>query len=185
MKQKFQKVIYLIRKKFLKNSLQKLYNIRNKHPINLTCQLIMNSLYGKLAMRSDISKMIVVDLNDTDNKSVEDNKLVWINESYTRGLIKIINKQTIEFKNKKDICLYTIKDGFELKDQENQLIGLDTSIPIPAAIAAAIDCIALHCIAARIFMYKNIKNNPKYKLYYTDTDSIVVGVGKQQTIIII
>ena len=29
-------------------------------------------------------------------------------------------------------------------------------------------------------MYKNIKNNPKYKLYYTDTDSIVVGVGKQQ-----
>ena len=140
----------MIRKKFLKNSLQKLYNIRNKHPINLTCQLIMNSLYGKLAMRSDISKMIVVDLNDTDNKSVEDNKLVWINESYTRGLIKIINKQTIEFKNKKDICLYTIKDGFELKDQENQLIGLDTSIPIPAAIAAAIDCIALHCIALQL-----------------------------------
>ena len=160
----------MIRKKFLKNSLQKLYNIRNKHPINLTCQLIMNSLYGKLAMRSDISKMIVVDLNDTDNKSVEDNKLVWINESYTRGLIKIINKQTIEFKNKKDICLYTIKDGSELKDQENQFIGLDTSIPIPSAIAAA----------ARIFMYKNIKNNPRYKLYYTDTDSIVVG--QQQTI---
>ena len=131
----------------------KLYNLRLKYSkgdaMNLIAKLLLNSLYGKFGMKDETIKYEILDNNkhnvskylDKYNTSILD--IIYI-EDHT---ILIINNN--EFKSGKPNF---IEDAFH---------GSDVNIAIASAITSY----------AREYMANVFKNNPNFKLYYSDTDS--------------
>jgi hypothetical protein len=137
-----------------KQYVETMYNLRLQYPktdpMNLIAKLLMNSLYGKFGMKSETTKVEVVlnkDLTkylDKFNTSIAD--IIYLENH----VILIIN--TNEF-----------KPHSESPSTEIDLIHkMDTNVAIASAISAY----------ARIHM-SQFKNNPLFKLYYSDTDSAV------------
>lgn len=87
-------VIYLIKKIYLKNFIEELYNIRLNYPktepMNFIAKILMNSLYGRFGMDDQFNDIIVIeknDLNKFENKYI--NNITDILELDNKLLVKI------------------------------------------------------------------------------------------------
>jgi len=114
-------------------------------PMNYIAKLLLNSLYGRFGMNDNFTINQVYYIDDAQK---------FINETPNiENLIEIGNYIIIQ--NKKD----------NLDDRlDNGSITHNINIAIASAITAY----------ARIHM-SQFKNNPNYKLYYSDTDSIYIN----------
>lgn len=132
-----------------KDYVEEMYNTRQQfakdEPMNYICKLLLNSLYGRFAMKSvdslvefvdnDIEKLAELSLkyDIIDSTSIDENTLL-ITYTIKRGKLPVIWKGDV--------------DG-----DHNFFIN---SIPVSSAVTAY----------ARVFMSK-FKNNPDFNLYYT------------------
>jgi hypothetical protein len=130
-----------------------LYNLRleypKAHPINFIAKIIMNSLYGKFGMRDDFDHIRIVNKQDFD-------KILSLKFNQVKDIIKLDSHFLLQLSN---------LDKF-LPDN---LITKDYNINV--AIASAITSYS------RDFM-SQFKNNPKLKLFYTD--SIYTNLNPEQ-----
>lgn len=123
-------------------------------PMNLIAKLLMNSLYGKFGQRSVNT---VIEIFDSNNP-----------------------EQALQLQNNLDLYGDCIKDHVQI-DQFNILVrptiikyvkegdddlyhGLDVNIAIASGITSG----------GRAYM-SQLKNNPEFNLYYSDTDSVVIN----------
>lgn len=141
--------------------INKMYELRLQYlkgdAMNLTAKLLMNSLYGKFGMKSETTK---IEILDNSNKELINSYLDKFNtnivdiiylDSYT---IIIYNTNIFRLRQPDDLKNVFVDDVFH---------ALDVNIAIASAITAY----------GRIHM-SILKNNPLFKLYYSDTDSAVV-----------
>lgn len=123
-------------------------------PMNLISKLLLNSLYGRMAMDDRHASYTVYDKKEFEklmrNKAFQD---------------KFLN---VENFSKDKVLVQTKYDNFKNEFNSNYEQHM-TSIGIAAAITSE----------ARIFM-QQFKNHPELKLYYTDTDSIYVDKDPQE-----
>lgn len=140
---------YLFEKEnIFKNYIDELYIIKQNHskdhPMYLISKLLMNSLYGRFGMSSNLNTHLIVnntELNDMIDRISSKNAKV---------------SETVDLNN--DKTLLTI----ELNDENlNTLIDRDISIGIASAVTAY----------SRIFMSEYLAD-PNLDVLYTDTDSI-------------
>jgi hypothetical protein len=136
----------------------KMYNLRQeyskKHPMNLIAKLLNNSLYGKFGMKDEITKFEILD-NVTPEDKAYIESIINLHKSDILDLIELDNYTMIIFK---DIANISFNDKTEIYH------GTEVNIAIASAITAY----------ARVYM-SQFKNNPLYKIYYSDTDSIVTN----------
>ena len=152
---------YEFKKGFIfKDYVTKMYNLRLEydkgHPLNLIAKLLMNSLYGKFGMKLEKT---VFEMFDTSNP-IENELLNEMLETYGMGVqdfIKIDNK-LLTVRNSVLNGVYYNDDGLD-----DNYHGPDVNIAIAAAVTAG----------GRMWMTL-LKNNPKFNLFYSDTDSAVV-----------
>jgi hypothetical protein len=140
-----------------KDYVLKMYNLRlqydKTHPMNLIAKLLMNSLYGKFGMKLESTEIITYDTSTDDgyNELHKDIKLYGeaINDyvNIDKVFYLIIRKSSIPLKYDEDLDLYH---------------GQDINIAIASTITAS----------ARVHK-SYFKNNPDFRLYYSDTDSVV------------
>lgn len=137
--------------------IKKLYELRLQypkgHPMNDIAKLLMNSLYGKFGMRTDITKTEIFNIIDADDREIFHHLLeVW--------------GENVQDWFETDSHLFVVRDSIvDLKhdDEENCYHGLDVNIAIASAITSY----------ARVHM-SVFKNSDHFTLYYSDTDSIVI-----------
>jgi hypothetical protein len=135
-----------------------LYNLRLQYskddPMNQIAKLLNNSLYGKFGMKDEITIMEIL-----KNATIEDqaalNSLLDLYDSTISDILDL-DTHTLLIRKDKAALGYNKKDDF--------FHGTEVNVAIAAAITAE----------ARIFM-SQFKNNPNFKLYYSDTDSIVTN----------
>jgi hypothetical protein len=127
-----------------------LYEIKQSHskddPMYLISKLLLNSLYGKFGM----------DYRLFTHNFIDDNELYDYIDNYTIENI-------IPLDNNKSLVSYLDDNKYK-----NILLSKDSKNNISIGIASAITAYA------RIHMTQ-FKNNPKFDLYYTDTDSIDIN----------
>ena len=135
----------------------KMYNLRLQYPkgdaMNLIAKLLMNSLYGKFAMKLERKEVTIYNCSTEGSLKLFRDIVSELGES-VEDLVNIGSHFII------------IRDSFaDLKYNEDQDMyhGQDINIAIGAAITAE----------ARVYM-SIFKNNPLFNLYYSDTDSGVV-----------
>jgi len=116
--------------------------------MNQSAKLLNNSLYGKFGMK-DGTKQIVILRNVTPEDKL---KISFVLKSNCKHIIDIIELN--------DHILLEINKP----NENNEYHGTDVNVAIASAITAY----------ARIHM-SQFKNNPDYKLYYSDTDSAVTN----------
>jgi hypothetical protein len=140
-----------------KEYVDKMYNLRlqydKSHPMNLIAKLLINSLYGKFAMKKD-STLIEI-FNSTNKK---ENKL----------LNELLETHGESIQNIFQIGIHFIivrKSLLNHEDVEDIYHGLEVNIAIASAISGG----------ARMWM-STFKNNKlfNFNLYYSDTDNIVI-----------
>uniref|UniRef100_UPI0031F33F7F hypothetical protein n=1 Tax=Russula emetica TaxID=152958 RepID=UPI0031F33F7F len=139
-------------KNIFKSYVETLYDLRLKfpkfNPLNLIAKLLLNSLYGRFGM-DDKFPNITIFYNFKSFKS-------WYNNH---------NEDIISFNELGDRVL--VQHRSELKDQQTELYGTLETHNVSINIASAITAYA------RIHM-SQFKNNPNFRLYYSDTDSIYI-----------
>jgi hypothetical protein len=128
-----------------------LYHLRLKYdktdPMNQSAKLLNNSLYGKFGMKDGTKQIVIL-----RNISPEDKlKISLVLKSYSKDIIDIIELD--------DHIMLEIN-----KPVSDEYHGTDVNVAVASAITAY----------ARIHM-SQFKNNPDYKLYYSDTDSAVTN----------
>ena len=128
---------------------------------------MLNSLYGRFGMNPDKANHIIL---DTIDKGV-------IGTNKFKVYIYIDNevKDIIDFGNGKELVSYYPKKIDE--NPSNLLLAEKVSekgMLINVAIAAATTGLS------RVFM-SLFKNNPKIKIYYSDTDSIFIDINLEDT----
>ena len=136
------------RKYIFDNYVSFLHNLRNKypksHPLNFIAKILLNSLYGRFGMNDNFPSISVI---HKDYYADFENK-------YLDSIIKITEIEDYK------LVTYTNQN---LIDYDSENSTHNVSIAIAAAITAY----------ARIHM-SQFKNNPNFKLYYSDTDSIFI-----------
>jgi len=134
-----------------------LFNLRTNYPktnpLNYIGKLLLNSLYGKFGMRNEITDVKVFDCSNPVNQDA-------FNQTFTLWAESIKDHLTI---NNYQILVRNKLHSYKYNDDDETYHGMDTNIAIASAITAY----------ARVHM-SEFKNNPLFKLYYTDTDNIVV-----------
>jgi DNA polymerase elongation subunit (family B) len=137
-----------ISRNIFKNYVNALYDLRLKypkgHPLNYIAKLLLNSLYGRMGMNDSFPTIEIID--KAKFFKLEDN-LVNNNSKF----VELGDKIMVIYRNHQD-DVNTLLDGH--KETHN------VSISIASAITAY----------ARIHM-SQFKNNPDFKLFYSDTDS--------------
>jgi DNA polymerase type B, organellar and viral len=140
-----------------KDYIEKMYELRLEypkgHPMNLIAKLLMNSLYGKFGMKPEST---VIEIFDTANE----NELELFKDMldiYGNSLVDYINIDNFY------ITLRNNVSNYQYNEQEDMYHGIDVNIAIASAITGG----------ARMWM-SILKNNPLFKLFYSDTDSAVV-----------
>jgi len=135
-----------------------MYNFRLEfekgHPMNLIAKLLMNSIYGKFGMKMDVTRVDIFDISD-------DLRIQEFKEKLE------VFKETILDYIKLDQHIVIVRDSIvdlRYNEGEDMYFGLDVNIALASAITAG----------ARVHM-SIFKNNPDFKLYYSDTDSGVFG----------
>ena len=140
-----------------KDYVNTMYNLRLEyskgHPMNLIAKLLMNSLYGKFGMRLESTQ---VEMFDTSNE---------IESQLLKDMLDLYGKTIKDF-IKLDNFIVTVRDSllnYEYSENEDMFHGVDINIAIASAVTAG----------GRMWM-STLKNNPLFKLYYSDTDCAVV-----------
>ena len=139
--------------KYVNDLYQLRLNYPKSNPMNYICKLLLNSLYGKFGMKTDTTEIEVFDTSTEVGKSLYNNKFVEWGEGI-KDLI-IIDQYKILVRNSLTSHKYN--------EQLDIYHGQDVNIAIASAITSC----------ARVHM-SQLKNNPNYKLYYSDTDNIVI-----------
>ena len=138
--------------------INKMYNLRLEYPktdpMNLIAKLLMNSLYGKLGMKDEITKIEIL-----DNKTPED-------KEYISSIVDLYNTKIVDHVDLGEfvILIYNSNLDINYNEKDDYYHGTEVNIAIASTITTG----------ARIFM-SFFKNNPDYNLYYTDTDSIFIN----------
>ena len=134
----------------------KMFNLRQEydkgHAMNLIAKLLMNSLYGKFGMKMEVNK---IEMFDTSNETELSLFKEMLNE-YGLSLVDFIKIDNHYLTVRKSLHSYN-------EEEEDMFHGLDVNIAIASAITGG----------ARIWM-SVFKNSSKFRVYYSDTDSIVV-----------
>lgn len=169
-----------------KEFIEKLYSIRQSFPKsdprNLIAKLIMNSLYGRLGLSSVHPKIEVLDISKQSDQDrmweICESRLGLVN-NITVGLnttptsdskLEEKNKKAYEVSNVSKLdSKYWIVEYIELHNVSNNelqssMFGADVNIAAASIITAG----------ARVHM-SQFKNNPNIRLYYSDTDSVVLN----------
>ena len=140
-----------------KEYVTKMYNLRlqfeKSHPMNLTAKLLLNSLYGKFGMR-DASTIVEIFDSSSENELALFNDLLDAYGPTVQDWVKLDNHYLIVRNN---------LANYFYNEEVDMFFGLDVNIAIASAITAG----------ARMWM-SVLKNNPLFKLFYSDTDSVVV-----------
>lgn len=140
-----------------KEYVETLYNLRinypKTNPINFVAKLLMNSLYGKFGMKTENTDVTVFNCSDPIGMNSFNECFTLWGESI-KGLITIDNYK---------ILVRNSLLTYKYNEEEDLYHGMDVNIAIASAITAR----------AREHM-SIFKNNSKFKLYYSDTDSVVV-----------
>ena len=136
-----------------------MYNLRSlyskDHPMNHIAKLMLNSLYGKFGMRNEFTRVDIYSINSEADKAA------------FKGLLEIWGSTVKDFVLL-DNHLIIVRDAtLDLRTNPEQETdnyhGIETNIAIASAITAG----------ARAYM-SVFKNNPKFHLFYSDTDSIFI-----------
>jgi len=141
-----------------KDYVNKMYNLRLQyekgHPMNLIAKLLLNSLYGKFGMKSEST---IVEIFNTSNESELDlfKEMLEVFGTGIQDFIKIDNHY---------ITIRNNITGYKYNADEELYHGVDVNVAIASAITAG----------ARMWM-SILKNNSKFNLFYSDTDSVVVN----------
>jgi len=150
---------FLFRQKnVFKDYVENLFKLRisspKNSPLNIIAKLLLNSLYGRFGMNPDKDNHIII------SDRVEKDKIYIKNE--VSNVIDFGNgKELFSFSPKK-VNELEISDFFENEEAKPKAM-------INVAISASITGYS------RIFM-SQYKNNPLFKLYYSDTDSVFIDV---------
>nr|UEX92847.1 hypothetical protein [Marasmius tenuissimus] len=135
------------------NFIDDLYQLRLNYPksdpMNYIAKLFMNSLYGRFGMNDNFDEIRIVDQNLL-SKLTEDNNLL------IKDIINLGEDYIVQI----------------LKNEEQELISLIDNLNEKHNINIAIASFVTSY--ARIHM-SQFKNNKDIKLYYTDTDSLIVN----------
>jgi hypothetical protein len=141
-----------------KEYVDKMYALRLEFekgdPMNLIAKLLMNSLYGKFGMKLEST---LIEICDTSC----DTQLTLFNE-----MLEVYGESVIDFV-KIDHRILTIRQSmihYKYNENDDMYHGQDVNIAIASAVTAG----------ARMWM-SILKNNPLFKLFYSDTDSIVIN----------
>ncbi len=142
-----------------------LYELRLQNekgtPLNLLIKLLMNSLYGRFGMKSDILKSKIIDNNEI-NKYVSIYDVTNISNFEFKSLISYYNTPV---KEKLDVLLnnnyLTLNDYNKYLKKDSFSLNESSAVQIASAITAY----------SRIFMDK-FKRSSELDVYYSDTDSI-------------
>lgn len=135
----------------------RMYDLRKQydksHAMNLIAKLLLNSLYDKFGMKTDITKVEMFDLSTPSG------------EKEFEELLNIYGEAIHDYVRFDDTVIIVRDSSIELKydESEDMYHGLDINIAIASAITSY----------ARVTM-SHFKNNPDYNLYYSDTDSVVI-----------
>ena len=162
-----QQVIY-------KDFIEYVYAIRQKYPKsdprNLIAKLIMNSVYGRLGMNSQQPKTDVIDLSK-NNDRIKLKRLLDSSDSNYIDTLKVAPHLKRRYKItgitpiEKHLLFITYIPLFNMMD-ESPYAAYGSNVNIAAA--------AIITAAARVHMSK-FKNLPDTRLYYSDTDSLIVN----------
>jgi len=151
---------YTFEKKYIfKDYVDTLYQLRleypKDHPMNYIAKLFLNSLYGRFGMKYlfDVIRLV-------------DKKEFLKCTSFVNGQVDptLKHKNIIDLKDK---MLLVLENQFNVADSETKEYNINI------AIASAVTSYA------RIVM-SQFKNNPSFKLFYTDTDSIYTNLNPDQ-----
>jgi hypothetical protein len=140
-----------------KEYINKMYELRMQyekgHPINIIAKLLMISLYGKFGMKVERTTVDIFNLNNDADKLA------------LRELLDTVGESIQDFIQIDDYYLIVRDSLVNLKynEGEDYYHGVDVNVAIASAITAG----------ARVYM-SAFKNNPLFKLYYSDTDSFVI-----------
>jgi hypothetical protein len=141
-----------------KSYINKLYQLRLEypkgHPLNQIAKLLQNSLYGKFGMRDEITLLEILNNISDEDKAIVSAKLDLYNTDIT-DIIQLVDHILLIRKSFTDLAYNEKEDLFH---------GTEVNVAIASAITAE----------SRIFMTV-FKNNPDFKIYYSDTDSIVTN----------
>lgn len=137
----------------------KMYNLRMEyvkgHPMNLIAKLLMNSLYGKFGMGTEITKVEMFNCSD-EKGTTNFRKMLQKYGTSVKDFVQLDNTYIIIRNALLDIQVNE-NDGVEMYHGQN----------INIAIASTITA------GARVYM-SAFKNRTNFNLYYSDTDSIII-----------
>ena len=121
-------------------------------PMNLVAKFLMNSLYGKFGMKLESTQVEMFDTNDEVQKDL------------LNGMLEIYGESLHDYIKLDDTYVTVRKNLISLFYNEDldMYHGIDVNIAIASAISAG----------ARMWM-STLKNDPRFNLYYSDTDSAV------------
>ena len=147
-----------------KEYVETMYNLRLQyekgHPMNLIAKLLMNSLYGKFGMKLENT---LIDIFNTyinsDNELLDD--LIEVYGPTIQDFIKLDNHIVTV---RKSLHNFKYTEALDHAQDDSFYHGLDVNIAIASAVTGG----------ARMWM-SVLKNNPLFKLYYSDTDSAVTN----------
>jgi len=143
-----------------KEYVEKMYNLRLQyekgHPMNLIAKLLMNSLYGKFGMKNQTTIVDIFNTNDITENNIFNDMLDTYGENINHCIQ--LDNYVVTVRDSL-ISLFTNPENGEELDSYH---GLDINIAVASAITSG----------ARMWM-SLLKNNPLFKLYYSDTDSAV------------
>jgi hypothetical protein len=132
-----------------------MYNLRlqysSEDPMIYIAKLLLNSLYGKFGMKLTTTKVEIFNLNFDEDLSLFTDLLTNLGP-------------TIQDWVKIDDYVLIVRDDVNISDiDKDNYHGVDVNVAISAAITAG----------GRMWM-SQFKNNPTYRIFYSDTDSILI-----------
>ena len=140
-----------------KTYVDKMYELRLSYPkgtpMNLIAKLLMNSLYGKMGMKDQLTAVDILSYKTESDKATFE-KLIALWGNSVHDWI-VLDNHTVVIRDK-TLSLRTKPDG-------SIFHGSDINIAIAAFVTSY----------ARCYM-SYFKNNSNSHLYYSDTDSIVI-----------
>jgi hypothetical protein len=137
--------------------INKMYELRLQYKkgdaMNLIAKLLMNSLYGKFGMNMETTEFSMYNTS-TDEALERFKERIGILGESIKDFIKIDDYY---------IILRDTRLSLKYDEKDDMYHGQDINVAIASAITAS----------ARVHM-SIFKNNPLFKLYYSDTDSAVI-----------
>lgn len=141
-----------------KEYVDKMYSLRLKYPkhdpMNVIAKLLMISLYGKFGLKSDTTTVEIYDVNNKEQMAKLDRNLEEFSESI-QDYIHVDNYYLMVRNSR----------SYAFVDESADLYhGMDVNIALAANITAG----------GRVWMSR-FKNDPDIKLFYSDTDSVIIN----------